>query len=276
MAEEDLYDSTVMSIPRHFTLNNYERANKLLEYRATMGQTLLVVIVAAVLQTASCTLTAYGFARHKFPLKNVLFLCVLLLIVVPPQTILAPLYLNFRFFDIFGLFRLIKGDTLNLLSSPAGYFMLSATCMGLKNGLYIFMLSQYFRGVPKELEEAAWVDGCGKLGTFVRIILPDSAPMLTSCFLFSFVWQWTDSLYASFFLNNLKMFSNQLGVLGDRIITDSVDYSHGIAEVMVTSTTYRNCIVATGMLMCLAPLIILYLLTQRYFVKSLSATGIKM
>ena len=66
---------------------------------------------------------------------------------------------------------------------------MSAGCMGLKNGLYIFMIRQYFRNIPKELEEAAYVDGCGTLKTFVRIMLPDAKPILTSCFLFAFVWQ---------------------------------------------------------------------------------------
>jgi len=217
MTQQDLYDSTVVSIPRNFTLGNYKLAGHLLNFWTSLFQTTVIVLASSLLQVSACTLAGYGFARYKFPLKNFWFACVLLIIVVPPQTIMASLYLNFRFFDIFGLFRLISGSPINLLDSAASYLVLSATGMGLKSGLYIFMLRQYFRGMPKELEEAAWVDGCGRFKTFVRIMLPDATPMLTSCMLFSFVWQWTDSFYSTLLLNNYKMLSVGLSGIADRL-----------------------------------------------------------
>jgi len=217
MEQQDLYDSTVISIPRHFTLSNYNLAGELLTFWPALFQTLIIVVVSSVLQISACALAGYGFARYKFPLKNFWFMCVMLIIVVPPQTIMASLYLNFRFFDIFRLARLISGSPLNLLNSAAGYLALSATGMGLKSGLYIFMLRQYFRGMPKELEEAAYVDGCGRFMTFVRIMLPDAVPMLTSCFLFSFVWQWTDSFYTSLFLSEYKILSVNLSRIADKL-----------------------------------------------------------
>jgi multiple sugar transport system permease protein len=277
MEQQDLYDSTVISIPRHFTLGNYRLAGELLTFWPALLQTLIIVTFSSVLQISACALAAYGFARYKFPLKNFWFMCVMLIIVVPPQTIMASLYLNFRFFDIFGLIRLITGDPLNLLESVAGYWLLSATGMGLKSGLYIFMLRQYFRGVPKELEEAAWVDGCGRFKTFIRIMLPDAAPMLTSCFLFSFVWQWTDSFYSSLFLSNFKMLSVGLSGIADRLGAwwTAMNSSAG-ATYTAAPVGYTQAIIATGMLVCLAPLILLYLAAQKAFVESLSQTGIKM
>ena len=277
MEQQDLYDGTVISIPRHWTFDNYKLAGRLLEYWPSFFQTILIVAISSVLQITACTLAGYGFARFKFPFKNFWFLCVLLIIVVPPQTIMASLYLNFHFFDILGIIRLIAGRPANLLNSVAGYWLLSATGMGLKSGLYIFMLRQYFRSVPKELEEAAWVDGCGKLKTFIRIMLPDAAPMLTSCFLFSFVWQWTDYFYSTLFLTNYKMLSSGLGGLASRFsqwwvtINGSNMTTGGVAPI-----GYTQAIIATGMLMCLAPLIVLYLAAQKAFVESLSQTGIKM
>jgi multiple sugar transport system permease protein len=190
---------------------------------------------------------------------------------------MSSLYLNFYFFDIFGIFRLITGAPLNLLNSVAGFWLLSATGMGLKSGLYIFLLRQYFRGVPKELEEAAWVDGCGKFYTFARIMLPDAAPMLTSCFLFSFVWQWTDSFYSTLFLTNYNTLSSQLGGLADKFGSWwGVVNSAAGAVFSRAPVGYTQAIIATGMLMCLAPLVLLYLGAQRAFVESLSQTGIKM
>jgi multiple sugar transport system permease protein len=202
----------------------------------------------------------------------------MLIIVIPPHTIMSSLYLNFRFFDIFGIIRLVDGSPINLLNSFMGLLLLSATGMGLKSGLYIFMLRQYFRGMPKELEEAAWVDGCGKFKTFVRIMLPDAMPMLTSCFLFSFVWQWTDSFYSTFFLNNYGVLARSLGGIAERYAQYyariNVAANVGVSNFAPVAETQM--MIATGMLMCLAPLILLYLIAQKAFVESLSQTGIKM
>jgi len=278
MEQQDLYDSTVISIPRNFTLGNYKLVTELINFWTSLGWTLFIVIVSSALQVAACTLAGYGFARYKFPLKSFWFFCVMLIIVVPPHTIMASLYLNFHFFDILGLFRLITGEPVNLLSNVTGFWLLSATGMGLKSGLYIFMLRQYFRGMPKELEEAAWVDGCGKFRTFIQIMVPDATPMLTSCFLFSFVWQWTDSFYTSLFLNNYKTLSSGLGSIAERFgqwwgVTNAVS---GAAVASTAPVGYVQAIIATGMLMSLAPLILLYLVAQKAFVESLSQTGIKM
>jgi multiple sugar transport system permease protein len=278
MEQQDLYDSTVVSIPRNFTFKNYGLVNDLIGYWSSLFQTLFIVIVSAALQVSACTLAGYGFARYKFPFKNFWFMCVMLIIVIPPQTIMSSLYLNFQFFDIFGLFRLITGEPVNLLSSVMGFWLLSITGMGLKSGLYIFMLRQYFRGMPKELEEAAWVDGCGKFKTFIRIMVPDASPMLTSCFLFSFVWQWTDSFYTSLFLTNYRMLSSGVGAIAERF-SQWWARTNAVSGAAVASTApmgYTQAIIATGMLMSLAPLILLYLVAQKAFVESLSQTGIKM
>ena len=278
MEQQDLYDSTVVSIPRNFTLGNYRLVINLINFWKSIYWTFIIVISSAALQVAACTLAGYGFARYKFPLKSFWFFCVMLIIVVPPHTIMASLYLNFHFFDIFGLFRLITGEPVNLLSNVAGFWLLSATGMGLKSGLYIFMLRQYFRGMPKELEEAAWVDGCGKFKTFIRIMVPDATPMLTSCFLFSFVWQWTDSFYTTLFLANYKMLSTGLGAIAERFSQwwSATSSASGAAVASAAPVGYTQAIIATGVLMSLAPLILLYLVAQKAFVESLSQTGIKM
>jgi len=280
MEQQDLFDATVISIPRNFSTSNYQISMQILDYWATLIQSVVFLTISAVLQVAACTLTAYGFARYKFPGRNILFMCVFLLIIIPPQTIMSSLYLNFQFFDIFGIFRLTTGRTLNLLGSPSGYLLLSATAMGLKSGLYIFLLRQYFRGVPKELEEAAYVDGCGRFYTFCRIMLPDAAPMLTSCFLFSFVWQWTDTLFTTLFLRNFKLISLALSKMTDGFFhwwagQNSWGSSTG-ALMSQPPIAYLQAILATGMLLCLAPLVLLYLVAQRAFVESLTQTGIKM
>lgn len=273
MAEEDLYNSMVIYVPEHFTLANYKLAADFMSYGESLKNTILISFTIAVLQISMCTLVGYGFARFNFPIKKLLFACVILVIIIPPQTISTSLYLHFRYFDIAGLFKALSGNTLNLRDSVMPYYLMSTGCMGLKSGLYIFMMRQYFRNIPKELEEAAYVDGCGILRTFIRIMLPDAKPVLTSCFLFSFVWQWTDIFYSKTFLGNIKLLSRQLSMIGDRL---NAYVKMTLADAGGASVGYTNCIVSTGTLMVIIPLLILYLFAQKGFVESISSSGIKM
>lgn len=273
MAEEDLYNAMVISIPEHFTTDNYRLSALLMSYGEAFKNTFIISLSIAILQVAMSTLVGYGFARFNFPFKGFWFACVILTVVVPVQAISTSLYLHFRFFDIFGIIELITESSLNLRGSTLPYYLMSATCMGLKNGLYIYLIRQFFRNIPKELEEAAYVDGCGTLKTFVRIMLPDATPILTSCFLFSFVWQWTDSFYSKTFLGNTTLLSVELSRLGDRLMKYIQIELHNAAGA---SVGYTNCIVATGTLMIIVPLLALYLFAQKGFVESLSSSGIKM
>ncbi|WP_026835612.1 carbohydrate ABC transporter permease [Eubacterium xylanophilum] len=273
MEEQDLYDSTIVAIPRHFTLSNYKIASSLMSYWGSLLNTAWISLLVSVLQIISCTLVGYGFARYKFPLKGLWFAAVILVIIIPPSTIQSSLYLNFCYFDLFGLFKMITGQPLNLLNSLTPYVLMCMGCMGLKSGLYIYMIRQFFRGIPKELEEAAYVDGCGRLKTFIRIMLPDAKPIITSCFLFAYVWQWTDSFYSNLFLKD-KFSLLAVKLTGVSGALDSYLMHRGIA--MKATTAYSQGMIATGTLMVIAPLILLYLFAQKGFVESLSQSGIKM
>ena len=273
MTEGDLYDPVVINIPAHFTTANYQLSAKLMNYKLAFKNSMITSLTIGLLQVAVCTLVGYGFARYEFPFKRFWFGCVLLMIIIPPQIMSTSLYLHFKFFDFCGIAKLVTGNTINLRGSVLPYYLLSAGCMGLKNGLYIYLIRQFFRNIPKELEEAAYVDGAGTLKTFVIIMLPDAKPILVSCFLFSFVWQWTDGFYSRMFLGNLKLVSTSLSSIADDLST----YIASQTGVQTTvSVAYSNCILSTGTLMIILPLIFLYLFAQKGFVESLSSTGIKM
>ena len=122
---------------------------------------------------------------------------MLLTLIVPPQMIMIPLYLSFRYFDPLGL---LPGNGINLLNSYWPFALTSATAMGMRNGLFIYIMRQYFRGMPAELEEAAYVDGAGALRTFFQVMLPSAVPVMVIVFLFSFVWQWNDDFYSTLFM----------------------------------------------------------------------------
>ena len=273
MTEADLYNPIVTSIPEHFTTANYKLAATIMKYSSSLVNSFVISLTIAIIQVAMATLVGYGFARFEFPLKKFWFACVMLVVLIPPQTISSSLHLHFRFFDILGIAKLLTGDTINLRGSIIPYYLMSVTCMGLKNGLYVYMIRQFFRNIPKELEEAAYVDGCGTLMTFIRIMLPDAKPILTSCFLFAFVWQWTDGFYSKMFLGNINLLSTTLARLVD-VLGTYIERELGTKTTV--SVAYSNCILSTGILMFILPLIILYLFAQKGFVESLSSSGIKM
>ena len=279
MEEQDLYDPVVVSIPRHFTISNYQIAanEDIMDYSNSLRNSIIVSLTIAVLQIAMCTLVGYGFARFKFPLKKFWFAMVILIIIIPPQTISSSLYLHFRFFDIFGIIKAVNGEALNLRASFVPYYLISAGCMGLKNGLYIYMVRQYFRNIPVDLEEAAYIDGCGTLKTFIKIMLPQAKPIITSCFLFAFVWQWTDGFYAKLFFQAVDLVSTKLSrIVASLSVFVARVQGSGSSQPATITVARSNQILSTGTLMIVFPVIFLYLFAQRQFVESLSSTGIKM
>ena len=272
MQERDLYDSTIILLPRHVTLENYKIVADLTDFPGTMINTLWISVVTSICQVVAATLVAYGFARFEFPLKKFWFACVVVVIIIPPQTIQTALYTTFVNFDVFGLFTLFTGKPLNIRSSLAPYILMSLTCMGLKNGLFIYMLRQYFKNVPESLEEAAYVDGCGIMHTFVKIMLPDAVPTIASCFLFSFVWQWTDLFYARNFLTGFGTFAVRMSNMVSRM---GRYFSKDASIAVVVPNGRQLQLVSIAVMFCSIPLIILYIFTQKTFVKSLVMTGSK-
>ena len=272
MEERDLYDSTIILLPRHVTLENYKIVADLTSFPESMINTFWISIVISLCQVVAATLVAYGFARYDFPLKKFWFACVVVLIIIPPQTIQTSLYITFAQFDVFGIIKALTGDTVNLRSSMLPYVLMSLTCMGLKNGLFIYMMRQYFKNVPASLEEAAYVDGCGTMHTFVKIMLPDAIPTIASCFLFSFVWQWTDLFYSRNFLTSYRLYAVQMSTMVSRM---GRYFSSDATQSVIVPNGRQLQLISIAVLFCCIPLIILYCFTQRTFVESLAMTGSK-
>lgn len=269
MEEQDLYDKTVVAIPKHFTLENYKIVLELMDYGKSFMSTFTLAVAVAVLQVMSTLLVGYGFARYNFPLKKFWFAMVILMIVVPPQTYSSSLMLHFQYFDIFGIFKATTGETVMLTGTSLPVLLMAGTCTGLKCGLYIYLFRQYFRNVPKDIEEAAFIDGCGTIRTLFDVMLPDAMPMATSCFLFSFVWQWTDNYFTNLLMKSSNLLPLKLSALGAMV-------SENLKEDAAISPTYIAALNSTGTILVLIPVILLYLVAQKRFVKSLSASAVKM
>lgn len=264
MTVEDVYDLSVRYIPNNFTLLNFRRTWEFLDMGSLLWNSFRVPLVSALLNVVSATLVAYGLARHDFPGKKIVLALVIVGLVIPPDLLLLPQYMRFRFFDFFGIGKLFGLEPINLLDTDLPFYMLAATCTGLRNGIFIFMLLQYFRGMPKELEEVAYVDGAGTLKTLFYVFLPNAVQMMTPVFLFSFVWQWMDDIYTSTFAQNMDLLSTS--------ITQLVKgYS---VEMGVTNVTEFSLMRNAGIIFLIIPPLVIYIFFQRYFTESIARSGI--
>ena len=293
MAPEDFVDVTVRLIPKNFTLDIYKAIWTELNYLEAFTNTLILSAVTALIQTFVCCLIAYGLAKFKFKGNKFVFMAVIFSLVVPHQTLQLSLFMNFRYFDILGIFQFLGGGGINLFGktitneflSGINLFegskvftsngivltntdwpliILSLTGLAFKNGLYIFMLRQFFRGVPDELEESAYIDGSGIIRTFLTIILPLSIPMMITVFLFAFSWQWTDDFYTTlFYTTGKKLLMPKIIKVPSTLETDYAGQNLYYAAI-------RN----TCGIMIIAPLIVLYLFCQKYLVQGIERSGL--
>ena len=197
----DMTDPTVMWITRHYTLDIIRETINAMDFGNTLLNTLKLNIGCSVVQVISCAITGYGFARFKFRGKGIMFGIVIMMILVPTQIISLPLYTQFRCFGIKGIF------SINLIDSMACMYLPAATGNGIRSGLMILIFRQFFRGMPKELEDAAYLDGCSPFGTFLRVMMPNALSSLLTVFLFSVVFYWNDYYVSSTFFTNNKTVS---------------------------------------------------------------------
>lgn len=262
-------DPTVVWIPKEISLESISSVIKIMEYYSSASLTLVISIVSTLGSLLSCSLVAYGLARFKFFGNKIIMALVVLTIVVPPQTTLISSYLNFRFFDFLGITKLIGVSEINLLNTPWTMILPSFFASGLRAGLFIFIFRQFFTGLPKELEEAASIDGCGTLRTFFSIIMPLAKPAFITVLLFSFVWHWNDFYTSSmYFMEGTRPLTPTLNglsaILNQTIIQGSASVSH------FQIRTYM----AAGALLTVLPPLILYIFTQKYFTEGATRSGI--
>lgn len=271
----DRLDPTVIWLPKHVTLNNFVLADQVLDFAGSMGRTLMMTLPSVIIQVFICMLVGYGFARFKFKEKELLFSMLIFTIIVPVNTIIIPLYVNFRYFDFLGigqLMGLFTGTpvTVNLLGENANYvfYILSFFGMGIRSGLYIFIARQFFRGMPAELEEAAFVDGCGPFATYFRIMVPNIGSAMLVIILFSLVWHWNDYYMSVTFFAQDYPLSVGLTVLTERLSTMAQNLRAEDIALMRSSILEAACLLVIG------PILVLYIVMQRYFTESITRAGI--
>ncbi|MCL2810445.1 MAG: carbohydrate ABC transporter permease [Clostridia bacterium] len=262
----DKYSPIVYLIPQAPTLERYRLAIMRMDYWNVLLNMLVYVGVVTILQVLVCSLVGYGFARFHFPFKNLAFACVVIMIVIPSHSVMLPLYMTFQNFNPLGIVGLFNGGRgLNLLTTPYPMVIMTLFGSGLRSGLYIYIFTQFFRGLPKEIEEAAEIDGAGTAYTYLRIMMPNAMPAVITVAIFSLVWQYNDTFFARLFLISpdivlsKKITSLQASISNlDRILDPSISMLY----------------VYAGIVLMIIPIIALYVLLQKRFIEGVERSGI--
>jgi multiple sugar transport system permease protein len=226
--------------PKPVVWKNYAEAVNFIPFLRYFLNTMLVCLGTVIGNVISASLVAYSFSVLKWRFRDKLFTLVLATMLLPPQVTMIPVFIIFR--------KLHLIDTLWPLIIPAFFGA----------PFFIFLLRQFFIGIPGELAEAARIDGCNEFQIYYRIILPLSIPALSAVVLFSFMWSWTDFLYPLIYLQSQANFTLSLGIQQFQS-THSIEW----ALLMAASTIIT------------LPVIILFFLTQKTFVRGIATSGLK-
>ncbi|MBR4099510.1 MAG: carbohydrate ABC transporter permease [Clostridia bacterium] len=224
------------------------------------------------MQFCSCMVAAYGLSRFKLKGKSIMMALLILNILVPTMMIITPSYVNFSRMDFFGILGLISkvvGTDIrpNLIGTPLVFHLPSLLAVGLKGGLFIYIFMQFFKGLPRELEEAAWIDGAGPWKTFLRIVIPSSGAASVTVLLFSIVWHWNDYYLAQMYMED-KTLASSLNSYSAVLAISKL----GLDTTMAGVSSIQ--LVTAGCLIFVLPLLIFYLFMQKKFINSIATSGI--
>lgn len=237
------FPPTLFPATPHF--ENYLTVFQVVPFGQFLLNTVKVTVLAVTGQTASATLVAYGFARFRFPLRGPLFALVLATLLLPREVTWIPLFLLYK--------HLGWLDTLKPLIVPSFFG---------GGAFFIFLLRQFFLTLPRDLDEAAKIDGANSLQILSRVIVPLAKPALATAAIFSFLGHWNEFQEPLIFLNNAKNFTIALGLRYFQTLPNE-------------SQEPRDHLLMAASLIVLAPCILTFFLAQRQFVKGIVMSGIK-
>ncbi len=270
MSSDDFVDVTVKLIPKYPTLDNYKFIFIENKYLEALFNSATLALLSAFIQTMITAFIGYGFAKFKFKGRGLLFVLVILTMVVPHKTLQLAMFMKFKYFDIYGIYGAIaslfgaKTTWIDLINTYWPLTILSLGGLAFKNGLYIFIFRQFYKGVPDELEEAAYVDGSGIFRTYFQIILPLTIPIMVTVFMFAFSWQWTDTYYTSLFFT----------ATGPHLLPAVVSVPQSLSTSYAAAPLRESAVLNTAGLMVIAPLFIIFLFAQKSLVQGIERSGI--
>ena len=247
----DLLSPSVLYIPSKLYLENIWTSFQVLKYLETLLSSLSVTLIPALLQTMVASLIGYGFAKFEFPLKRLIFGIVILTYIIPPQLIMIP--------------RFVLFNDLNLIGSIWAIILPASLGQGLYSAVFILIFYQFYKMIPKALEEAAQIDGASPLYIYFKIAIPLSIPSFITSFLFSFVWYWNETYTSSLMLNNVVE-TLQLRLL--TFVSSYQDLFPGDAALI------NEGIRMAATLLIILPMLIVYLFIQKLFIQGIDQSGL--
>jgi multiple sugar transport system permease protein len=264
MSNSDLNSSSVNWIPTEVKFENYAIAMQLINGLDYAKNSLFVTLVATFGHIIVCSFVGYGFARYNFPLKKILFSCVMLAFIVPTQTIIIPLYLTY--------------SNLNWLDSYVPLLVPTFFGFGLRGALYIFLFRQFFLTVPKSLEEAARIDGCGFMMTYWRIVFPLAKATVVVAMVLSVVWHWNDFYEPGLYVSSpaLSFLPPRLGAIIEAASAQPDQQAEMLRQLGLEDgeDTLNNAVVMAGAVIISAPVLVFFAFAQRQFMQGIERTGI--
>ncbi|RKN85087.1 carbohydrate ABC transporter permease [Paenibacillus ginsengarvi] len=249
----DLLDPAVSWVPRAVYTGVLQDAWTKLKYPSSFTISMVLSLTIAILQTVSCAVAGYAFARLEFPFKKTLFFCLILTFIVPTQVIILP--------------NLIAASQLGLMKTYIPIVVPALFGHGLKGALFVIIYRQFFSTQPKELEEAAKIDGANVFRIFYKVMLPLAKPAILVVFLFSFVWTWNDYYLPSMYLNGVKEVPLSMGIsqISAVLTQQAAEFGPSIFDEPLK--------MASSFLIIMPPLV-LYMFAQRWFVEGVERTGL--
>ncbi len=286
MSPNAFLNSTRVWIPTDFLIkDNYHKAFIALDYLNSLKNTILYEVLSALIQVATCAVIGYGFARFNFKGKKIFSGILFLTILVPDMLLIMPRIVNYSNLDFLGIFggieklvewiaSLFGSDisatfdlTPDVFNTGWTMWLPSLFGVGLRSGVLIYIYIQFFSGLPRELEEAAWVDGAGPFKTFLRIAVPSSSVVFITVLVFSVVWHWNDSLLSGIYFSNNRPLASSIAGAGEYL---------GAAWGLYggRNTPQQAAIMMAICLLFITPVLVFYMFIQRGFVESIDRVGI--
>lgn len=267
------YDPSVVWIPRSLTFDNFYIVFQVMDVWKVFCNTLLIEILPAFLSTFISMMVGYGLARFPFKGRSVIVACVILTIIVPPQTISTSLYSSYRYFDFLGILSLLHRvipsiGPINLIGTPWVTILPAVFGVGLKNGIFVFIFMQFFTGLPKELQEAAAIDGCGPFKTFLRIILPTAKNIIIAVLLLAVVWNWNDYYTPAMYIRTTDTMATAMASFQANL-ENLHNMGTGLENIQTANTQIQ-----AAALIAILPLVILYVFLQKRFSEGIEDSGL--
>lgn len=252
-----LIDPQVTWLPIPYHVENLTKAFEVLGGMNSLVTSIALVTGVSILQTLCCALTGYGLTNNAFPGQKLIFAVMVFTFFIPKEVSFLPQYVQFLHYGILGT-ALTK-----LLPTLFG--------QGIRSALMIMLFCQFYRQLPRSLQESAWIDGAGYFKSLVKINIPMLVPAMIVCFVVTFAWEWNDTYFsATFFRGNIPLMSLKLQDARALFLASAASGP----SVSADDSFFHQGIQAAAALLVVLPLIIMYLIFERHLIEGIDRAGI--